>query len=1045
MRHKRPAIILFAAGSLLMGAFPAIARQQPAPLPAGQRLDARLAFTAREGTWMQPDISPDGASIVFDLLGDIYRVPVGGGDATAILSGPAYETHPAYSPDGRHIAFISDRSGTINLWVADVDGRNARRVSNETGLNVMAQPAWSADGSRIFVSRMVHSLLGFEIWAFPLAGGDGATAVGERITSAQPAGDDDWDARYNAIGVVAADDDALWYAAKRGDTFIPKPPEAWSIVRRGADGTEQRVVGGSGGAMAPALSRDGALLAYATRDERGTALRLRTMATGEDRRVATLDPDAQEGGYYGGVVPRFRFMPGDDALLLSRGGRLERLSLADGTATPIAFAAPVDMAIRRAPRRDNGEETGPVRVRVIQTPVLSPGGGAVALSALGRLYVTDGKAAPEMLERAGDEAYMPSWSPDGAMLAYIRWTPEDAGAVWTIGADGTSPRRRTSIRAFYSEPVFSPDGRMIAALRASHDDRVAAPTEISPDRPTAIVLIDLTSGKERVVARLVGARSLQWSADGRALDYYGPGGLATIAVTGGTPVTLATITGQSPSQYVGAAVAVDEARLSPDRREILVRHASQLWRVALRQEQAKPAAIDLASQPASARLTTIGADSARWTDKGGILWSTGATLRVLAPGTVADAERAADSRKLAIEVPRAVPAGSVVLRGATLLTMRGGEIIRNGEVIVTGDRIVAVGRAGTLAVPPGAKFIDARGRTIMPGLVDAHAHWWQIRRGVHTREAWPLSLNLAFGVTSGLDVQPFTTDIFAYQDRIDAGISVGPRVFSTGPGIFRNSPLGDDAQVAAVLARYRDHYRTRNVKAYMVGDRSARQRFARMAAEMGMIATTEGASDLPLAMTHFIDGFAGQEHNIPVSPLHGDVIALMAATRTSYTPTFAVLYGGGGVTDAMATRERWQDDPRIRRFMPPAAIAAAGRERRWLPEEAQSYRRFAADAVRIQRAGGLVAMGSHGEMHGLGMHWEMQAYVEGGATPMEALTAATAGSAEAIGRSASIGSIEVGKLADLIILAADPLADIANSRSIERVMKGGAFSPLDPD
>ena len=272
---------------------------------------------------------------------------------------------------------------------------------------------------------------------------------------------------------------------------------------------------------------------------------------------------------------------------------------------------------------------------------------------------------------------------------------------------------------------------------------------------------------------------------------------------------------------------------------------------------------------------------------------------------------------------------------------------------------------------------------------------------------------------------------------IDAGMMLGPRAWSTGPGVFVNSEIHSKQDALDVLTRYRDHYRTRNIKSYMVGDRAQRQYMVEAAKELGMMPTTEGASDLVLNLTHAIDGFSGNEHAIPVSPLREDVIKLYAESRISYTPTLSVLYGGGpALFDFIITR-RPQDDAKWRHFVPAGVVSEKLRNRHWMPAEAQSYALFAADALKIQRAGGLVGIGSHGELQGLGYHWEMQAYASGGATPMEVLRAATIGSAEVIGHADDVGSLEPGKFADLLVLDADPLLDISNTQRIGAVMKNG--------
>jgi hypothetical protein len=388
-------------------------------------------------------------------------------------------------------------------------------------------------------------------------------------------------------------------------------------------------------------------------------------------------------------------------------------------------------------------------------------------------------------------------------------------------------------------------------------------------------------------------------------------------------------------------------------------------------------------------------------------------------------------------VKRDVPEGTVVLRGATVITMRGDEILRSADIVVANNKIVGVGPQGSITVPAGAVVRDISGKFVVPGFIDTHAHWMEIRREILEPNQWPFLANLAYGVTSGLDVQPFTIDIFGYQDMIDAGLMLGPRAYSTGPGVFVNSDINSEADARNVLTRYRDYYRTRNIKSYMVGGRKERQFMIKGASALGMMPTTEGATDLRLNLTHALDGFAGNEHSLPVSPLYKDVIQLFAQSRIAYTPTLNVLYGGRPALGEMSIRHLPQQDAKLQRFMPAALNDMKNRTHKWSRHEDQTYPTFAADAIAIQRAGGLVGMGSHGEMQGIGYHWELEAYAAGGATPHEVLRAATIGSSEVIGRAAELGSIEPGKYADLLILEQDPLADITNASALSFVMKNG--------
>jgi Tol biopolymer transport system component len=1006
-----------------------------------------LDYTVDEATWMQPDLSPDGKTLLIDILGDIYALDATGGTARPLLTGLAYEAHPVFSPDGTRFAFISDRSGVVNLWVADADGSNPRQISQETSLNILSMPAWSPDGKSLYVSHMVHRQLAFELWKFDAAGPN----PGEALTKADAPG---WDDRKNVLGVQPSPDGkTLYYAFKTGHTWTENDPPNWSIARYDiATKTSETLIEGGGGAMTPALSHDGRFLAYASRAGKRDELRLRDLTTGEDRRIyAPLDRDAQEQGYYAGLTPRILFTPDNKHLLTSIDGKLVRISVADGIASGTRFTANLHLGLGPQTHVTQREETGPVRVRVIQAPTLSPDGTTLAFTALGSLYVqklTD--PAPHRLPVDGQN-FQPAWSPDGRSLAYVSWTRAEGGAIWTVPVAGGKPRRLTKAPAFYTEPAFSPDGRTIAALQASHYDRVRKINEIDQSRATDLITLPTPGGTPSLVTHAFGARQLQWAPDGQRLRYTAGDGIHSLALDGSDNRIEAAVVAQAAGQYVGVPVPPDEVQLSPDGKRALVRHAFQISLIDLpAAKDGKPPKIDLTQPDTPAiRLTRIGADFASFTPDGqGILWSAGSTLRRIA---LADIDRSAPgaseakatSLALPVTVPRDVPTGSIVLRGATVLPMQGDSVIPNADVVITDNRIVAVGPSGSVAIPEGAKVRDVSGKFITPGFVDTHAHWFEIRRKVHDLGAWDFGINLAFGVTSGLEVQPFTSDIFAYQDMIDAGMMPGPRAYTTGPGIFRNSP-GDSAEdVAAVLTRFRDEYRTRNIKAYMVGDRARRQYMVEAAKQVGMMPTTEGASDMPLGITHFLDGFSGNEHAIPVAPLRQDMITLMAKSGTSYTPTLGVLYGGAPALFDMIIRRRPQDDPRIQHFMPPEVLAEKLRNRRWTPEENESYAAFAADALKIQRAGGLVGMGSHGEVQGLGYLWELICFAGGGATPMEVLHAATIGGARVIGRDADIGSLEPGKLADLLILDADPLANIENVAILHWVMKNGRlYDPM---
>lgn len=1011
-----------------------------------------IDFVTDEGTWMALDLSPDGETIIFDLLGDIYTLRSKGGEAQPLLQGMALETHPVYSPDGQRIAFISDRSGSANLWVADVDGENLKQLSFDKGVTLFASPAWSADGRFVFVSRTVHAVLAFELYRYSLDGGDPV-----RITEAAPPGGAPADARHNALGAVAsADGRYLYYATKTGSGLTDGEPPLWSIARRDLKtAREDIIVAAAGGGMRPALSRDGRYLAYASRDGAQTGLRLRDLQTGADRwLVFPVDTDGHRGGYYAGILPRFVFSADGDDLIYSVDGKFRRFSLQEDVASDIPFKAKVSMEIGAPTRVRQSEETGPVRVRIIENAELSPKKNKIVFSALGTVYtqaLTEG-AEPRRLTGLGGGAFHPSWSPDGAQITYAVWNADEGGHVWSINADGGGAKKMTVTPAFYSEPKFSSDGGEIFALRANHYERLRVITEISPDRLTDIIRISAPGETPSLVATEFGARLLDLSPEGDSLRFYSPDGLKTLPLDGKEASKRASIVAPHWNIFVGGASAADAVRVSPRGDKALVKAASQLYLVTLpRVTKGEAPAVDIAQAGAGVlKLTEVGADFFGWSDDGEtVYWSVGATFRMLATTGLASLERgAAEERAIAlpvsVEVPRDKPDGALLLRGATAITMDGNDtVIKNADILIVDNRIAAIGKRGRVRAPEGAAVRNLKGKFVTPGFVDTHAHWFEIRRGAHEKNHWNFLANLAYGVTSGLDVQTFTTDTFAYQDMIDAGLMTGPRAFSTGPGVFIDSAIHSPEDALNTLTRYKEHYRTQNLKAYMTGTRVQRQHLIGAAAALDVMPTTEGASDLWLGITHAIDGFAGNEHTLPVAPLGDDIIQLYAKSRIAYTPTLIIAYGGTPAWDDFVINRYDEIDAKLKHFVPSYVVTSKLRSIKWRPPAHQNYALFARDALKVQRAGGLVGMGSHGILQGLGYHWELQAYASGGAEPYEVLKAATIGSSEVIGRADDIGSLEAGKFADLVVLDEDPLKDISNALSIAFVMKNGRLYESD--
>lgn len=1031
---------------LLLGMSPALAAE-PLPLEADQDALRTLEYSVSEGTWMSLSVAPDGKSLLFDLLGDIYRLPITGGMASPVLTGMAFDSQPLHSPDGQRFAFISDRSGNENVWIARADGSGLKQLSFVDDNTEFTSPAWSADGRYVYASTIRPDMGVFELWAFDTKGNKPRQITHAKATPATPK-----DYRHNALGAWASPDGrSLYYAVKTGGFKTHMELPVWHIARRDLPtGREDKIITAQGSAMRPALSADGQWLAYATRLDGRTGLRLRNLITGEDRwLVYPVQTDQQEAWHTMDTMPRYDFTPDGTALLFTADNRIKRVDVTTGEVTDIPFTARVKLAVGPSLRRHIAEETGPVKARLIQTPVYSPDGSRVAFSALGAIYVMDaGGDAPRRLTADDVRAYQPSWTADGKALLYVTWTAGDKGHIWRVKLNGGAPERLTADAGFYSYPVMAADGSILA-LRGNHHERMIQAMDLLlvPTRQTDIVRLPATGGAAQVIASGLYSGPPQLTNDAERFYIVGAEGLVSFRLDGADRRVHLNVTGAG-YYFLEGRVPVDDIRISPDGQWVLAQSISQLYLIPMpkaAQDGSVPT-VDLNRSPLPhKRLTQVGADFIGWADGGrSISWSAGSTLYrrplggVKLDGSPDLAEAAPDVQKseAVVELPRDIPRGALVLRGGTVITMKGDEVIKDADVVIVDNRIAAVGKRGQVAVPKGAEIRDIKGRYVLPGFIDTHAHWAEIRRGILDFENYGFLANLAYGVTAGLDVSTLSIDMIAYQDLLDAGLMTGLRAYSTGPGVFSYNEFASLDQAVAVLRRYKDHYRLHNLKQYRAGNRQQRQWVAQAAKIVGLMPTTEGADNFKLDLTQILDGFAGNEHSLPVEPLGQDVIELMVRTRVSYTPTL-VLGSGPPAMTRYITHHDLATDPKVRRFIPKYFIDIKTQRGHWYRDSEYIYPRYGAAAAKVLRAGGLVGVGSHSELEGVSYHAELQALAEGGLTPREILHAATLGGAEVIGRQHILGSLEPGKLADLIVLNKNPLEDIQHALALALVMKNG--------
>ncbi len=974
-------------------------------------------FTVSEGSYMNVDVSPDGKTLVFDLLGNLYTVPAIGGTAKQLTKGLALNLRPVWSPDGKQIAYISDKTGAYRLHIRNVNGSLQRIISKEP-LNGFGHNAiWSPNGQYITIDRKKYSI------------------ANEQYEQE----------KYSLIGYNQKGDKCFYDVEGEVVKYTPNTQIADTIFRSSSWGVrrispDQNWIVSAGFSNAFASMCPTVIIDCVNLITQQKKILVSSMFTNPCYQTGYSPP------------PNFSLSPDSKYVYLGYQGKIHRISIETGADEVIPFTAKVEEELGQFVDHRFSVSLEAFMIRYVRSANKRPDGKQIVYSAMNRIYVKDlPSGKPRELIRQEMNQYQPVYSPDGKWVVYVGWSDKEGGSVWCVPTSGGKSEQLNKTPGQYQRPCWSPDGRAVVVVRG--ENKLGDRDDFGRGQ---LLHINIGTKAEQILDDKVPLwNQLCFSTNGETL-YYEPEqkfqeGLEVLPLIASVNLISREKKILAKGSTKGMIHFFKQRSFSPDGKYAVYTMGEDLYVVPV--TVTKDTFLLFNEEQTIKTIRFASGVDPHWEGTGHKLaWNHGSKYYMVnIDKVIAEAAKQKNFNnktalitvnvtpdemvELGFKVPTAYGKGTLVLKHPRIITMKGSEIIEDGTIVIKNGRFTAIGSAKTVPIPQNAKVYDLTGKTIMPGMVDLHDHM-RLSPDVFPQQSWIYQANLAYGVTTARDPSA-SYDSFGYAEMLQSGRMIGPRLFSVGRSLNPAFCVRIESFEDAIrIATDRKIMGGTVVKEYTRPNRLQKQWLLQACNQKGLNLINEGGH-IPIEQIAMVkDGSSGIEHNPQWGDVYEDVIKLWAASGTVLTPTLQVAYG---TREGLAYFQNyyWNNpDTKLQRYWPKERID----ELKKGIQDTSGLTSFLIPArinANMHRYGVKIGLGFHGNDPGIGAHNELWALQMGGMKNIEALQAATIVGAEAIGVQKDLGSIEVGKIADLIILNKNPLDDIHNSREISFVMKDG--------